>query len=292
MKKFLCFALVAVLTLSPVAVFAENGNGENGYENGYEYENGYYYYEEAEEVADEATDYPTEVTPVYVEGLEPGITAISAEICPLESVEVRLVDGVEFVRIRAAANAFGFYYLYWDGETYTVTIVGLEDYPVVIPEVGGFFDTETWNNYVPLSWAAEFFAPEVEELVVVVDEPTEVEELEEEPTEDEEATEADEPTEEDYPTEEVVVDAALVGTWHVLGEVIYVFNADGTGYMLEVPISWSSNDGILTICVTPELCEAHGSCLVPMDYYYTIEGDVLTIISTSFPEIELTLTRQ
>lgn len=109
--------------------------------------------EECEECEDyEADDYEVEE---YEEEYEEELVE---EVNPLAYVEIRVVDGVEFVRIRAAANAFGFYEMSWDADTYTATIVGLEDYPVVIPEVGGFFDSAIWINYVPLAWALEFFA--------------------------------------------------------------------------------------------------------------------------------------
>ena len=312
MKKVLCFALVVILAIAPMAVFADYDNGNNGYENGYENGNDYGY--ENGNDNENGNDYENDnedVTPVYVDDTDEGIEAISIdlaqrwtlgmgdeaydfevvtgevdldgyvsfdedgfvvfnwvapfdglfyvtghvvldnasihisvvsadldyattlaesdefyelhfeleleegdtlrfftevgfyytedgyadsaanwsvvireviflgleeyeeyeveeyeeeyeeelleEVDPLAYVEIRIVGGVEFVRIRAAANAFGFYNMSWDADTYTATIEGLEDYPIVIPEVGGFFDSETWINYVPVAWVLEFF---------------------------------------------------------------------------------------------------------------------------------------
>ena len=112
MKKFLAFALVACLAFAPVSAFAEEY--DNGYENGYEYEveydyeNGeesdYDYEPELDEEYEEEAEYEAveendendeeeayeeeaeeveeelEVEPVYVEGLEEGIMAISADL--------------------------------------------------------------------------------------------------------------------------------------------------------------------------------------------------------------------
>ena len=86
--------------------------------------------------------------------------------------------------------------------------------------------------------------------------------------------------------------SAIIGTWSwVFMEFTleyYIFEADGTGYMLfdneqMIAINWSTKDGVLSICITPDLC---GSiCFVPSDWYYVVDGDMLELTSTQYPDM-------
>ena len=67
----------------------------------------------------------------------------------------------------------------------------------------------------------------------------------------------------------------LVGEWRFEGAVFYRFYEDGTGYMLNIPLRWSSYDGRLYICQTIRLC-ARG-CTAPTIWRYTLEDNILRI---------------
>ena len=80
--------------------------------------------------------------------------------------------------------------------------------------------------------------------------------------------------------EEETASATIEGTWYWMDSPYYVFNADGTGLMLATPILWETRDGILLICTTPDSCGSIADCIMTMDWYYTVEGNVLTLEST------------
>jgi len=89
----------------------------------------------------------------------------------------------------------------------------------------------------------------------------------------------------------------LVGTWdwlfmHITVEY-YIFNPDGTGYMLftgeMIAINWATEDGILSICITPGECSI--TCVAPSDWYYEIDGDTLVLTHTLLPDMEFTYVR-
>jgi len=89
----------------------------------------------------------------------------------------------------------------------------------------------------------------------------------------------------------------LVGTWDwaFMGLYTrhYVFNANGTGYMLfdgeMMAINWEAVGGILSICITPEECGA--TCVAPSDWYYEINGNTLVLRNTVQPDMEFTYVR-
>jgi hypothetical protein len=71
----------------------------------------------------------------------------------------------------------------------------------------------------------------------------------------------------------------LVGEWIWSWEgPYYVFEADGRGTMAGAPMRWSTNNGVLSICTTPELCG--NNCTAPSEWFYVIDGDELTLLST------------
>jgi len=84
----------------------------------------------------------------------------------------------------------------------------------------------------------------------------------------------------------------IIGTWLWMGSPYYVFNADGTGNMfLTGDLLWEVNDGILSICATPEVCRSIRGCLGLAEWYYVIDGDELHLDSTVLPDFEFTYTR-
>ena len=85
-------------------------------------------------------------------------------------------------------------------------------------------------------------------------------------------------------------DSAIVGTWLWLGTPYYVFNADGTGTMADMDITWSTSGGILTICTTPDICG--NICILPHLWNYTISGNQLTLESRQVDDMIFTYTRQ
>lgn len=84
--------------------------------------------------------------------------------------------------------------------------------------------------------------------------------------------------------------AALIGTWLWMGSPYYVFESDGRGTMNEMEISWSTNNGVLSICNTPEVCGS--TCIAPAEWNYTIQGNDLTLRSTLMPDLIFSYTRR
>jgi len=82
---------------------------------------------------------------------------------------------------------------------------------------------------------------------------------------------------------------SLVGTWLWMGSPYYILEADGYGTMAGSPIRWSSNRGILSICVTPDVCG--NNCLASADWEYQIIGNELTLDSTIM-DMSFTYTRR
>jgi len=80
----------------------------------------------------------------------------------------------------------------------------------------------------------------------------------------------------------------LVGTWNWLGMEYYVFNANGTGTMMESPIRWTASGNILSICATPDACGDR--CIAPSLWYFIISGDQLTLTSTITPDLTFNYT--
>jgi len=76
---------------------------------------------------------------------------------PMDSVEIRYVNGAPFVAFRAAANAYGFNQLAWNRVANTVSVLvdGEVYFSFVVSGAGGFNDNGT--IYVPLSFALEAF---------------------------------------------------------------------------------------------------------------------------------------
>jgi len=79
----------------------------------------------------------------------------------------------------------------------------------------------------------------------------------------------------DYFTDE------LVGAWYVGNLMQYTFNEDGTGRMFAMGnIRWATDDGVLFICITPGICRSVSRCSGPSRWYYTLDGDTLTMEGT------------
>jgi len=82
----------------------------------------------------------------------------------------------------------------------------------------------------------------------------------------------------------------LIGSWLWLGSLYYVFNDDGSGIMYNMAITWTANNGILAICVTPDACYGR-PCPAPAEWFYTIDGNTLTLVSRT-SNVSFTYTRQ
>ena len=82
---------------------------------------------------------------------------------------------------------------------------------------------------------------------------------------------------------------SLVGTWALyefadLGMPFFIFRADGTATMYDTELGWTAINGILGLCSTPELCR--GNCSAPGEWYYTLEGNVLTLEGRTISDLE------
>jgi len=85
---------------------------------------------------------------------------------------------------------------------------------------------------------------------------------------------------------------SLVGTWLWAGTPYYVFNEDGTGTMVGEDILWTTRNGILIVCATPDVCEGINACAIPQEWYYEIDGDELILDSRQLANFSFTYTRQ
>jgi len=104
----------------------------------------------------------------------------------------------------------------------------------------------------------------------------ETDELETEEPEQEEVADADEATEE----QAQAGGTDLTGTWTVFGShQLMVLRADGRGHMVGVEIGWATNNGVLTICTNPNICERIGFCIAPsIEWNYTLDRNRLTLV--------------
>ncbi|MCL2840730.1 MAG: hypothetical protein FWE05_08135 [Defluviitaleaceae bacterium] len=164
---------------------------------------------------------------------------------------------------------------------------------IVVVACGGNDTTTPAVSDVPEATAPEA-TPEPEES-----EPAEEdtgEEDEGQPADEVEEDEAEEIEEEE--TEEVITavepvgdsNTALVGTWDWMGSPYYVLEADGTGTMAGEAIRWISANGILSVCITPDLCG--DTCILPADWYYILEGNQLDLTSTVVAGMNFTYNRR
>jgi len=85
------------------------------------------------------------------------------------------------------------------------------------------------------------------------------------------------------PTPTPGVPQTLVGSWYWRGSMYYMFNADGTGIAGGVNIRWWTYAGVLNVCITPELCL--GPCPSPVQWYYSLGGDGLTVVNRRMPDL-------
>jgi hypothetical protein len=90
-------------------------------------------------------------------------------------------------------------------------------------------------------------------------------------------------------------ESGLIGIWNWMGSPYYLFEANGEGIMafntlLEQSIRWTTDNGILSICTTPDVCG--NTCFAPMEWYYVIDGNQLDLTSRSGPALSFTYTRQ
>ena len=85
---------------------------------------------------------------------------------------------------------------------------------------------------------------------------------------------------------------ALVGEWNWLGSLYYTFNADGSGIMSGTGIAWTSSNGVLYTCITPDVCGSMSDCILPMEWYYSISGNQMVLTSRWVDGMTYTYTRR
>ncbi|MCL2854567.1 MAG: hypothetical protein FWE21_02990 [Defluviitaleaceae bacterium] len=117
-----------------------------------------------------------------------------------------------------------------------------------------------------------------------------------EPEEDE-ATDPVEPEEDEVEEEEEEPAAPtfasaddLLGEWMWMGMSYYTFNQDGSGIMAFMDITWEVDGDVLYICSTPEMCGS--TCIAPMRWTFTINGNQLTLDSLDLEGLSYTYTRR
>jgi len=98
------------------------------------------------------------------------------------------------------------------------------------------------------------------------------------------------PAEPAAPAVDAATDNPLAGRWYWMGTLYYALDYDGEGTMAGAAIRWTSADGILAICTTPDSCGT--TCLAPMEWYYVLEGAELTLTSTIIDNMVFTYTRR
>ncbi|MCL2387093.1 MAG: hypothetical protein FWC89_06025 [Defluviitaleaceae bacterium] len=84
---------------------------------------------------------------------------------------------------------------------------------------------------------------------------------------------------------------ALVGTWAWEGLDYYVLNADGSGTMIGSSIMWWTNNSVLHLCLTPDICRTPARCSSSADWNYSIAGNELTLDSTIAADMVFVYTR-
>jgi len=73
-------------------------------------------------------------------------------------------------------------------------------------------------------------------------------------------------------------DGTIVGEWNFVGSLYYTFNEDGTGLLAGVgAIRWSAENGILTICLSPAVCDLLDECSLPQHWDYEVTGNRLRL---------------
>ena len=224
-------------------------------------------------------------------------------------VPPQMIDNHVMVPLRAIFEALSAQ-VDWDADTWTVTAT--RNGTVIVMQIGNATITVAGyeveleiapvivnsRTLVPTFAVAESFGITVvwnedTQTVILTTDADELDPADEPETDEPDADEpdADEPEVDDP---EAPAAQTLVGTWNFLGLPFYVFEADGRGLMssgtdLELDIRWTAHNGVLSICITPDICGI--TCIAPAEYYYTIEGNQLTLTSTLIPELTFTYTR-
>jgi len=86
----------------------------------------------------------------------------------------------------------------------------------------------------------------------------------------------------------------LVGEWNwaVTNTLYYTFNADGSGIMFEDDIWWASRNGVLYVCITPDICGSMNDCILPWEWSYSISGNEMVLTSNQVDDMTFTYTRR
>jgi len=86
--------------------------------------------------------------------------------------------------------------------------------------------------------------------------------------------------------EPTAAEEAFIGTWLFMGSPYYVFEPGGRGLIYGMDMRWSTDQGILSICTSPDLCG--DNCPSPDEWSYVIDGNRLVL--SSYPEEGMSFT--
>jgi len=256
-------------------------------------------------------------------------TFITNDVSHTLDVPAQIIGGRTMLPIAAVLRTVG-YEVDWDSKTRTVVITfatpesdptsdptsdldaeTLEDYDYYESEIE---DTQGYELDEDLDETATEPAEEVDSLSFLsslseydleydyneydeyeMDDVEELEaELEDYPEEEEEATPEASARQRIRPTQEET-QQTLAGTWIVGGRhQLMLLLDDGTGHMFGETIGWFTNDGVLSICTTPDICQRIGFCVAPaMQWYYTLDRNSLTLVSLdNSPELNFNASRR
>jgi|GEM_PF-5082791 len=81
----------------------------------------------------------------------------------------------------------------------------------------------------------------------------------------------------------------IIGIWYWSGSPYYTFEENGLGTMAGLDIHWTIRENILSICNTPSTCGA--VCPAPLEWYYEVDGDMLTLTSAQIAGMSFEYTR-
>ncbi|MCL2527775.1 MAG: copper amine oxidase N-terminal domain-containing protein [Defluviitaleaceae bacterium] len=81
----------------------------------------------------------------------------------------------------------------------------------------------------------------------------------------------------------------LIGAWGYGPFPVLIFREDGSGFLGDIEIGWTAENGILGLCNTPDLCR--DNCPAPGEWYYSFDGDMLILESLTLPDADMELAR-
>lgn len=84
----------------------------------------------------------------------------------------------------------------------------------------------------------------------------------------------------------------LYGRWLWREEVQYVFHEDGTGLRGQRVIAWTTQNGTLILCSTPDFCHSMESCIEPERWSYVLTANTLTLTNQHDQTMQYTYLRE